>query len=92
MKYTKNVNEAVSELENALANFHKENSFYNRLFTKRVVEDAWENLRAHCQMLSGWIEHGAGVTQEMKPDLCKKLYAAEAILNQFKKYSRGKVR
>lgn len=88
----KNVNEAVSQMEDALANFHKENGFYNRLFSKLQVEDAWENLRMHCQQLSGWIEGGFGVTQEMKPDLCKKLYATEAVLIQFKKYSRGKVR
>jgi len=70
------VEEAVEQLKEAQTLFlyaRKGMGMYN-------PKDAWENLRAHCQQLSQWIEHGRGVTEEMKPELCKTLYAAEDVL------------
>lgn len=87
MKYAESVDEAVSQLGKALEDFTNA-----RLATgMEQAKDAWESLREHCQQLSGWIEHGRGVTEEMKPELCKTLYAAEKVLLDYRQYSRRKL-
>jgi hypothetical protein len=89
--HANSVEEAVDQVAGALARFNKENSFYRRLFSKTEVKAAWENLREHCQQLSQWIEHGRGVTVEMKPELTKTLFAAEKVLLDNEQYSPRKL-
>ncbi len=78
--YATNINEAVAQLEDALANFQHE-----------LNQDAWDLLEKRCQQLSQWIEHGKGVTQEMKPELTKKLFAAEKVLLDNRRVCRRKL-
>jgi hypothetical protein len=91
MHYAESIEEAVKQLDNALAGFLYENRFYRRLFGVEAIKDSWGNLRIHCQQLSQWIEHGCGVTEEMKPELVKTLFAAEKVLSDNEKYSRRKL-
>jgi len=82
----KSVQEAVEQLKEAESLFlyaRKGMGMYN-------PKDAWENFRAHCQQLSQWIEHGRGVTEEMKPELVKTLFASEKILGDNDKYDPRK--
>jgi uncharacterized protein Yka (UPF0111/DUF47 family) len=69
MRYADSVQEAVEQLKEAQDTF---------LATR--MEDAWVIFRKKCQQLSQWIEHGRGVTDEMKPELVKTLFAAEKVL------------
>lgn len=84
----KSVEQAVEQLKEAESLFlfaYKGMGMYN-------PRDAWENFRAHCQQLSQWIERGRGVTEEMKPDLVKILFASEDILKKHDKYDPRKRR
>ncbi len=87
MNYAESVDEAVSQLATVLEEF----TSARQVLSMEQAKDAWENLREHCQQLSGWIEHGRGVTEEMKPELCKTLYAAEKVLLDYRQYSRKKL-
>jgi hypothetical protein len=81
----KSVQEVVEQLKEAETRFLyalKGMGMYN-------PKDAWENFRAHCQQLSQWIEH-CGVTEEMKPDLVKTLFASEDILRKYEEYNPRK--
>lgn len=75
MRYAESVEEAVQQLKDA-----------ESTFLSARDKDAWENFKKHCQQLSQWIEHGRGVTEEMKPELVKTLFASEKILLNNKQY------
>jgi hypothetical protein len=80
--HAESIEEAVQQLAEAESTF---------LFARKGMgmyppKDAWDNFKKHCQQLSQWIEHGRGVTEEMKPELVKTLFASEKILLDNKQY------
>lgn len=77
MRYAESVEEAVQQLKEA------QDDFLNAR-----MDLTWDIFKKRCQQLSQWIEHGAGVTEEMKPKLVKTLFAAEKILLDNTQYSR----
>jgi hypothetical protein len=85
----KSVEEAVQQLKTAESIFLLTHNGKGLFYTP---SDAWENFRSHCQQLSQWIEHGRGVTEEMKPDLVKILFVSEKILSEHDKYDPRKRR
>jgi len=88
----KSVQEAVEQLQEAESRFLYALKGMGPLYSWPIytTEEIWKNFRSHCQQLSGWIEHGRGVTEEMKPDLVKILFASEKILLKHDKYDPRK--
>jgi hypothetical protein len=83
------VEEAVEQLKEAESRFLYALKGMGPIYT---TEEIWENFRLHCQQLSGWIEHGRGVTKDMWPVLTKILYASEKILLEHREYDLRKRR
>lgn len=80
MHYAESVQEAVEQLTAAKDKFLGAPSHY-----------AWDIFEKKCQQLSQWIEHGKGVTKDMKPELVKTLFAAEKVLLDNRGYCRRKL-
>lgn len=86
----KSVEQAVEQLKEAEERFLYARMGMGAIWGNTTQEEMWENWRSHCQQLSQWIEHGRGVTEEMKPDLVKILFASEDILRKCDKYDPRK--
>jgi hypothetical protein len=88
MRYAESVEEAVEQLKEAQDDFLKARMDLTWLISP---QDAWDVFEKRCMQLSQWIEHGRGVTEEMKPELVKTLFAAEKVLLDNKQYCRRKL-
>jgi hypothetical protein len=83
MRHAETVQEAVEQLKEAQTSL----LYAVKGMATTNPRDAWGTLKEKCQQLSGWIEHGRGVTEDMKPELTKTLYAAEKVLLDNQEYS-----
>lgn len=95
MRFAESVEEAVEQLKeaqeyfvNAMCVLSIEQADGRIAACQRVegLRNAWGMFEKRCMQLSQWIEHGRGVTEEMKPELVKTLFAAEKILLDNKQY------